>query len=255
MKYPALFLTLAFSFFIVSGIAAQNRLASRKKQSAPEQTFSAGLAPFSLLFPSGKVNLHGEWAYSPNKSLSLLVGIPRPTTAPGFISNNLDLNEKGDATTNRYTSFGAVLEHRFYLGQNAPRGFYLAPYGRYNNFAITRTTENAENQYKTTVKGSVGGFGLGAAAGVQFRLGDFLTLDATLAGVDFKWMRGTLTYSSDDPENDLVAFRDKVRDAVGDIPIIGSRLVPEIEGNAVKVRTPGLLMPGYRFNLTVNYVF
>jgi len=255
MKSPALLLAFALLLSLSSNIVAQQRFTPRKTQSAPEQKFSVGFAPFSMLLPSGKVNLHGEWAYSANKSVSLLLGIPRPTTAPGFIANNLDLNDEGDATTNRYTSFSAVIEHRFYLGQNAPRGFYLAPYTRYNNFGITRTTENADNEFKTTVKGSIGGLGLGAAAGVQFRLGDFLTLDATLAGVDFKWMRGTLTYSSDDPENDVAAFRDKVQEAVGDIPFIGSKLIPAIEGNTVKVRTPGVLMPGYRFNLTLNYLF
>ena len=255
MKFPALLLALASLLSFSFNVTAQQRFTPRKTQSAPEQRFSVGFAPFSVLLPSGKVNLHGEWAYSANKSVSLLLGIPRPTTAPGFIANNVDLDEEGDVTTNRYTSFSAIVEHRFYLGQNAPRGFYLAPYTRYNNFGITRTTINADNQYETTVKGTIGGLGLGAAAGVQFKLGDFLTLDATLAGVDFKWMRGTLTYSTDDPENDVAAFRNKVQEAVGDIPFIGSKLTPQIDGNAVKVRTPGVLMPGYRFNLTLNYLF
>ena len=153
-----------------------------------------------------------------------------------------------------------MLEHRFYLGGNAPRGVYLAPYSRYNNFSLERSTQErgtqeSGTQYTTTVKGAVGGFGFGGAAGVQFRIGDFLTLDATLAGIDFKWMNGTFTYKTDNPETDLNAFRDQVQEAVGDIPFIGSKLVAAIDGNAVKVRTPGLVMPAYRFNLTVNYSF
>lgn len=256
MKSSAVLLSLAFCFFIYSETAAQqNRFRPQQTRQTARHSFAAGLAPFSLLLPSGKVNLRGEWSYADNKSLALTVGIPRPTSAPGFLANRLDLDGTGDATTNRYQSFGATLENRFYLGQNAPRGFYVAPYARYNRFSVTRTMENTENQYETTVKGAIGGFGLGASAGVQFRIGDFLSLDATLAGIDFKWLRGTLSYSNTDPETDLAAFRDKVQEAVEGIPIIGSRLVPEIEGNAVKVRTPGLLMPGYRFNLTINYLF
>ena len=108
MKSPALLFVLVFCIASISQTAAQqNRFRPQKKQQTAEQTFVVGLAPFSLLMPSGKVNLHGEWAYSSNKSVSLLVGIPRPTTAPGFIANNVDLDETGDATTNRYTSFGA----------------------------------------------------------------------------------------------------------------------------------------------------
>lgn len=220
-----------------------------------ENAYAIGLAPFSLLLPGGKVNVRGEWAYAANRSLSLLVSIPRPTPAPGLVGNNFDLETNVSTSSNRFTAFGATLEHRFYLGQSAMRGFYLAPYGRYNHFALERTTQNEGSPHKTTVKGAVGGFGLGAAAGVQFRLGDFLTLDATLAGVDFKWLNGSFKYSTDDPETNLSAFRDKVQETVGDIPFIGSKLAAEIDGNSVKVRTPGLLMPAYRFNLTVNYVF
>jgi hypothetical protein len=254
MKSPVLLFVCCIAF-IASSSAQQNRYRPRQKQEAERQTFAVGLAPFSLLFPSGKVNLRGEWAYRNNMSVNLLVGVPRPTTAPGFIADKVDLDERAEAPTNRYTSFGAVLEHRFYLGKNAPRGFYLAPYARYNNFAVKRITTNSENNYTTSVRGAVGGFGLGAAAGVQFRLGDFLTMDATIAGLDVKWLRGTLTYTTDDPDNDIAAFRDQVQEAVGDIPVIGSRLLAAIDDNSVKVRTPGFAVPGYRFNLTLNYVF
>ncbi|MCB0527037.1 MAG: hypothetical protein KDC61_23310 [Saprospiraceae bacterium] len=254
MKYPAssAFILLGCLFLTSVLSAQQNRFRPAKKQSSSEQSFSVGLAPFSLLLPSGKVNLHGEWAYAPDKSLSLIVAVPRPTTVPGLVANNIDLSDNGEIVQNKFSSFGAILEQRFYLGQNAPRGFYLAPYARYNRFSVTRSVET---DFETKITGAVGGFGLGVAAGVQFRIGDFLTLDATIAGVDLKWMRGTLKYSTDNPENDLAAFRDEVQETVGDIPIIGSKLSAQIDGNAVKVHTPGLLMPGYRFNLTVNYLF
>ncbi|MBP6827724.1 MAG: DUF3575 domain-containing protein [Saprospiraceae bacterium] len=247
---PSLLLLLAS----VTGMQAQQnkRFHPNKGQQSTEQSFAVGIAPFSLLLPSGKINLRGEWAYADNKSLSLLIGVPRPTTIPGFLSDNLDLSDNEDVAKNRFKSFSAVLEQRFYLGQNALRGFYLAPYARYNSFSVERTMKG---QYETTVKGTVGGFGLGASAGLQIRLGDYMTLDATVVGVDFKWLNGTLLYSSDNPDNDLVAFRDKIQETVGGIPVIGSRLSAEIDGNSVKVRTPGILAPGYRFNLSVNYVF
>ncbi|MBK7939641.1 MAG: DUF3575 domain-containing protein [Lewinellaceae bacterium] len=248
---------LAFFFFcliLLPAMQAQSRTRFRPaaRETTPEHRFSAGIAPFSLLLPSGKVNLKGEFAYADNKSIALLVAVPRPTTVPGFLANDLDLSDDGETVTNRFTSFGAIIEHRFYLGHNVLRGFYFAPYARYNNMSVQRTIKN---QYETSVKGSVAGFGLGASAGLQIRLGDFLTLDATVVGVDFKWLDGTLTYSSDNPDTDLVAFRDQVQDAVGGIPVIGSKLAAQIDGNSIKVHTPGLLMPGYRFNLTMNYLF
>lgn len=228
---------------------------SRRRSSAPEQRFVVGLAPFSLLTRSGKVNLHGEWAYADNMSLSVLVGVPRRSKAPGWLARDIRVDDDGRTTTNTFHSFGFTVENRFYPGSRAPRGFYLAPYARYNRFWLTRITDNPENEGKTTTMGAIGGFGLGGSVGWQFRLGDHMTLDATFAGVDFKWMRGKLTYSTTDPDNDIAEFRDRVQDAVDDIPFIGSRLAAEIEGDRVRVRTPGLLLPAYRFNLTVNYAF
>ncbi len=245
--------SLLFSLSLLPALTAQNnRFHPAKQQQAPEQRFSAGLAPFSLLLPSGKVNLKGEYIYSDNKSVALFVSVPRPTSVPGFLSNNLDLTDNGNVVKNTFTSFGAILEQRFYLGHKAPQGFYFAPYARYNNMSVQRTVTN---EFATSVKGAIGGFGVGASAGLQVRLGDFITLDATVVGIDFKWLDGTLTYASDNPDNDLVAFRDKIQEVVGGIPVIGSQLSAQIDGNTVKVHTPGLLAPGYRFNLTLNYLF
>lgn len=254
MKIQPILLTLALCAFATAQIFAQNNR-NRWSDDEAEQTWSVGLAPFSVLLPSGKVNVRGEWAYAPNKSLSLLVGIPRPTKMPNLLENNFELTGEGKTVKNRYTSFGATLENRFYLGSRAPRGFYLAPYARYNHFSLARTTQNDENQYATTFKGAINGVGLGGAMGVQFRLGDHVTMDATIVGLDFKWMRGTLTYSTNDPANDVAQFREEVQAAVEDIPLIGHKLAAAIDGDQIKVHTPGAVLPGYRFNLSVNYVF
>lgn len=240
--------------FFIHSISAQ-RSRDRWADEDSEQTWSVGIAPFSLLLPSGKINVRGEWAYATNKSLSLLVGIPRPTKMPNLLENNFDLSGEGKIVTNRYTSFGTTLENRFYIGTRAPRGFYLAPYARYNHFSLARTTQNAENQYATTFKGAINGIGLGGAMGLQFRLGEHFTLDATIVGIDFKWLRGTLTYSTNDPANDVAAFRDEVQETVSDIPLIGKKLSAAIDGDRIRVHTPGVVLPGYRFNLSVNYVF
>lgn len=247
--------TLLFLGSFLNSAQAQSRRYSNKTSSSADQHFSVGLAPLSLLLPGGKVNLHGEWAYADNKSISILIGIPRGSKAANWLSNDLELNDNDKVTTNKFHAFGVVAEHRFYLSQNAPRGLYLAPYARYNRIWLDHITENTESQGETKITGALSGFGFGGAVGWQFRLGEHMTLDATVAGVDLKWMRGTLLYESTDPDNDVVAFRDKVQDAVGDIPIIGSKLVAEIDGNSVKAHSPGWVMPAYRFNLTVNYVF
>lgn len=241
-------LLLALCIFTTAA-AAQSR-----RDYSPDQSFIFGVAPISLLTRSGKFNLRGEWAYSDNKSLSVIVGVPRRSKLPGWLAGEIEVDENGKITTNDFRSLGVIVENRFYLGAGALRGFYLAPYARYNRIWLTRVTE-APEQGETRITGAVGGTGLGAAAGWQIPLGNNITLDLTFIGIDFKWFRGTLTYSSTNPDNDVESFRDKVAEAVEDIPIIGSRLTPKIEDGKVKVRTPGWVLPAYRFNLTVGYRF
>lgn len=255
MKIQSYLLALAIFAVFQSTTVAQNRNRWSYDDDAPEQSWSVGLAPFSLLLPSGKINVRGEWAYASNKSLSLMVGIPRPTRMPNLLENTFDLSGEGKTVKNRYTSFGAILENRFYLGGKAPRGFYLAPYARYNHFSLARTTAIDETDYATTFKGAINGVGLGGSLGFQVRLGDHMTLDATVAGVDVKWLRGTLTYRSNDPNSDVEQLRQEVQEAVEDIPIIGDRLSAAIDGDRIRVHTPGVVLPAYRFNLSVNYVF
>lgn len=221
---------------------------------APEQRFAVGIAPISLLTGFGKFNVRGEWAYASNKSLSLLVNIPRGTKIPSYIAEDVDV-VSGESVKNRFTNFGATLENRFYIGREEPRGFYLAPYVRYNRFTVSREIEKTSNGSITTIAGSLGGVGLGGAAGVQFRMGQHMTMDITFVGLDLKWMRGTFRYKTNDPENDIASFRDQVQASLKDIPVIGSQLAAAIDGDQVKVHTPGFAAPGYRFNMTVNYVF
>lgn len=247
---------LLFALLFLSQPDAQAQNRNRwSYDDAPESSWSVGLAPFSLLLPSGKINVRGEWAYAPNKSLSLMVGIPRPTRMPNLLENTFDLTGEGKTVKNRYTSFGAILENRFYLGGEAPRGFYLAPYARYNHFSLARTTAIDETDYATTFKGAINGVGIGGSLGFQVRLGNHVTLDATVAGVDVKWLQGTLTYSSNDPNTDIEQLRQEVQEAVEDIPLIGDRLSAAVDGDRIRVHTPGFVLPAYRFNLSVNYVF
>lgn len=246
-------LTLLFSFLSITASMAQRARSSRSNDDTP--VFTVGIAPLSFLTKTGNFKIHGEWAYASNKSVSLLVNLPRPTKLPDWLVNNIAVDDTNRLVSNKYSSVGVIAEHRFYLGQRAPRGFYLAPYARYNRFSVTRTTENPSNNGETKLTGAVGGFGLGAAAGAQFSIGEQVFLDFTIVGLDFKLMRGTLKYTTNDPENNLNEFRDKVQEQVGDIPFIGKKLVAQLEGDEIKVHTPGFLLPALRFNFTANYRF
>jgi hypothetical protein len=255
IKTSVALFSLILMLFVSTHLDAQNR---KRSQSDDDYTkFLVGIAPISPFSKIGKINLHGEVAYSHNKSVSLLVGIPKETKLPKFIRNWVEVSPdslQGTTKSQSYKSFGWSLENRFYLGADVARGFYIAPYLRYNKWTIAQVVEG-ESGFATTIKGTIGGFGLGAALGAQFKLGGPITMDITFAGGDFKWLKGTASYSSNDPNNDIVAFRNKVTDVVKDIPFIGKRITDKIDANEVKISSPRIIAPGFRANLTINYAF
>ncbi len=241
----------AFSLFLsivfIAQVAAQ--YGSRyRDDDEPEHRFTVGVAPLSLLLRSGKVNVRGEWAYS-RQQIALAAGSSAtPNQNPGILARRPGCHGRwGIRLKNRFTQFGLTLENRFYVTHRAPAGFYLAPYLRYNRFGITHTKATSDG-YETKIRGTIGGSGFGAAMGAQFRLGKHMTLDVTAAGLDFKWMNGTLFYTSNDPDNDIVAFRNEIQEKVEEIPIIGKALSAQIEDSKVKVRSALGIWPGYRFN-------
>jgi hypothetical protein len=239
-----------------TALEAQNR---KKVQKDDDYTrFLVGIAPLSIFSPIGKINLHGEFGYSHNKSISLLIGIPKKTDLPSRLRNLIEVNADsvgaGSLKSQSYKSFGWSLENRFYLGRDVARGFYFAPYLRYNKWTVAQVIAG-ESGFNTTIKGSIGGFGIGASLGAQFKIAGPITMDITFGGIDGKWLKGTASYASNDPNNDIVAFRNKVADVVKDIPIIGDRVLNQIDGNEVKVSSPRILAPGFRCNLTINYAF
>lgn len=71
----------------------------------------------------------------------------------------------------RFSGVGITPEYRFYLSERkqAPAGFYVAPFLRYQNFKLTETA--------LTATGSLSLFGLGATAGYNLILKDRFSLD------------------------------------------------------------------------------
>jgi hypothetical protein len=74
------------------------------------------------------------------------------------------------ADETRVRGFGITPEYRFYLSQKpAPQGFYVAPFARYQNLALT----DVELEFKGTLS-SIGG---GAVVGGQWLFNNRISLD------------------------------------------------------------------------------
>jgi hypothetical protein len=100
----------------------------------------------------------------------------------------------GDAET-KVRGFGITPEYRFYLSEKgAPQGFFIAPYVRYQNFALTSTFDGTED------KATFSGFGGGAVLGGQWLFKDRVSLEV-FGGPGYSG--GAFKYEGDATEDDF----------------------------------------------------
>ena len=96
----------------------------------------------------------------------------------------------------KLSGFGITPEFRFYPSKKEDmKGFYLAPFVRYQNFSLT--------QDATASKGTFTSFGGGVLIGGQFLFGDIVTLDIFIGP---KYSSGSTKVDSGTNSFDLGSF-------------------------------------------------
>jgi len=83
-------------------------------------------------------------------------------------------NKSNDPTT-KTEGFGIIPEYRLYVSdkKNAPAGFFVAPFLRYDSFKVTDTYDDG-----TKNTGSYSDFGAGLVIGIQSVFSNIVTLEA-----------------------------------------------------------------------------
>lgn len=126
--------------------------------------------------------------------MSVALGIKfRPNTALPLKNqiNNLVIGDEEDKElttfleSTKINSFVITPEFRYYFGKTAGKGFYLAPFLRYEHYNLSSTfTFTDMNDMKTNVpfKGSMENIGIGLLIGSQFKIGERFTLDWWILG-------------------------------------------------------------------------
>lgn len=126
--------------------------------------------------------------------MSVALGIKmRPSASIPFKNAIINLasgDEEDEELTDfiestRISNFVITPEFRYYLSKESGRGFYLAPFLRYEQYNLSSTLSFTDtNDVKTNVpfKGSLKNFGVGLLIGSQFRIGDRITLDWWILG-------------------------------------------------------------------------
>jgi hypothetical protein len=115
--------------------------------------------------------------YSPN--------VPLPFASS--LSDNFDGDDEVAAINSmRFSKFTLTPEYRFYAGKKgAPGGFYLATFLRYTNMSTENVYPFVTDSlipHEMEVKGKFSGVGAGAMIGIQWLLGNYITIDWWIVG-------------------------------------------------------------------------
>lgn len=150
-----------------------------------------------LGFTSGSISLQYERLLTPKTSVAVGMNIMPERDIPYFNFVEDIVKDKGaiDLLKDvKMTAFSLTPEVRFYLGKEGMRGFYVAPFLRYDRFSVSLPVDYIyQNRLETvTINGNVDGFSAGLSFGAQWKLSERLYLDCTFIGMSYGFASGEL---------------------------------------------------------------
>ena len=220
------------------------------------------------LFPltTGTVSVEYERALTQKFTLGAMFSyrssnskLPFASTVNSFVDDS-DVKNILEKTTLGATSF--AVEGRFYTGANgAFRGFYLAPYIKYANYAVgtpipvdVEPPAGYEDIKEVLAKGNINAITAGLGIGIQFRLTDNVALDWRIIGPGYGTGSGTLKGT---PDRDLTPDeQQEVRDQIDDLEDIPFVKIQskEVSAKGIEFKTKSP-WAGIRTALSIGYRF
>lgn len=176
----------------------------------------------------------------------------------GSIENAIDEEDEETLKFVRETragGFAITPEFRYYVGAGYGKGFYLAPFARYERFNIESiypfTDEDGMTQ-DIDFKGHNSTIGIGLMIGSQFRLSERLTLDWWILGPYYTSNSITLkasgfSLSDDDTET--------LRESLEDIELAWLKAEATVENTRAELKASGSFAAVRGFGLCLGFKF
>lgn len=232
----------------------------------------------------GEIRLGYERVVKENQTAQLNIGIMIPRGLPTALYDPSEVEDYGGSVNiqNKITGFSVSGEYRFYTSssKDALRGFYFAPYLKWNKYKIATSTGfeyeaslseyldlTPEQQAKADYNGSGydidvtanfdAGFrqlGIGAMIGYQWLISDRVSIDWNFFGLGIDHTVFNVDISSEDIDVDYTKWGDEIKEEVKDFTIVGDRIEVEVESDKVKAKAP-FLLPNLRMGLTIGVAF
>lgn len=211
----------------------------------------------SLLFKNASIQY--EHVLTPKSSFALGVSIMPKTGLPFASSLKEQYGSNDDAKraieTTQLSNYSVTPEYRFYLSGNAPNGFYLAPFARYQHMAFEQDysfTASSGKVYYPHITGNIDNIGAGLLAGVQW--GSHLTLDWWIAGPIIGTTSGLLTGKADMSDMSS-ADKAKLESDIESTNIPLTKLDATVGSNQVDVKLSGGYAGIRAFGFALGYRF
>lgn len=233
-----------------------------KKLEKPQRSHVFKVFPISL--PVGKLGLDYEYRFSRKSTIGLNVGLPSEAEIPQQVIDEVAFDEY-DIKASALKGKSYRVHYRFYPGKRgAPRGFYIEPYFRTQEYTATldgvynlKEVGSYENDGELQLKGTGGGLQFGS----QFLVGNRFVIDLTFLGIDLSSNTIDLKFVDQSVSSDRSYLDDMKKEldtSIKELPFGLNNKITTSGGSQdgyVAVNGDKVLTPGLRFNIGFGFAF
>lgn len=180
-------------------------------------------------------------------------GLPFRSAIENAVNDDEDANKFiSDA---KVGGWAITPEFRYYFGKMAGRGFYLAPFLRYEHFNIRSTyqlTNDKDQLIPVGFKGSNSTLGIGFLIGSQFHLSDRITLDWWILGPYYTSNSLNLSAKGLDlsPEE-----QQNLKEALDGVEVVWLKLKSDVNAHDASLKAKGSFAAIRGFGLCLGFKF
>lgn len=213
------------------------------KDSVPKKLNIVKVNLTSLAFKNGSFQyeriLSRKTSVALGASFLPKTGLPFASTLSDQFGDNADAQRAIETT--RLSNFTITPEFRFYLGKGYGKGFYIAPFARYQQMDFEQEysfTASSGKVHNPLIGGKIKNFGGGLLFGAQWMLSNKISFDWWIAGPLYGSSNGDL-WGTDDMSDLTPADRADLENDIESVDIPLTKLDATIGQNRIDVKLSG----------------
>lgn len=244
-------LSLLVVIFVVLGVYGQDN--EIKESKGLDRKYVIKFQPVNYALQSYSFEV--ERMLNGKNSLTLGVGIPNS----GSLINKYGITASPDNLSALDLSTMHIrAAYRHYAGHSGlPRGFYIEPYLKYQQFKANATVNIGDNGATSSaaIKADFNTLNAGFQMGFQFMIARRIAFDIYFLGLEGGMMNGNLTGIPSD-NSKIADMRQKIDDGIKDLPsFFKDKLTVTNTSTAVNVKASGLPYPWFRSGINIGIAF